>query len=79
VPHKALLLVVAPIALAALRGPSCGSDTPASGPNAPCTRSSDCENELACLQGVCLSPDASPQPPVPKHPADSGADGTDAD
>ena len=79
VPHKALLLVVAPIALAALRGPSCGSDTPAGGPNAPCTRSTDCENELACLQGVCVSPDAGPPMLVPRQPADSGADGTDAD
>jgi len=79
VPHKALLLVAAPIALAALRGPSCGSDTPAGGPNAPCTRSSDCENELACLQGVCISPDATPAVSILTHPADSGADGPSAD
>jgi hypothetical protein len=79
VPHKALLLVAAPLALAALRGPSCGSDTPAGGPNAPCTRTTDCENELACLQGVCLSPDASPPVSIPRPLADSGADGTNAD
>jgi hypothetical protein len=79
VPLKVLLLAVAPIALAALRGPSCGADTPAGGPNAPCTRSSDCENELACLQGVCVSPDAAPPVLLPTHPADSGGDGTDAD
>lgn len=78
-PHKALLLA-APLALAAMRGPSCGSDTPAGGPNAPCTRSSDCENELACQQGVCVSPDAALAVTVPARPADSGAaDGTDID
>jgi hypothetical protein len=77
--HKALLLA-APLALAALRGPSCGSDTPASGPNAPCTRSSDCENALACQQGVCVTPDGAPPLMLPARPPDSGAaDGTDID
>jgi hypothetical protein len=76
VSRKALLLAaVAPLALAALAGPSCGSDTPAGGPNAPCTRSSDCEGDLACEQGVCVSPTA-----PWRGMSDSGADdGTDAD
>ena len=78
VPYK-VLLVVGPLALAALRGPSCGSDTPAGGPNAPCTRSTDCENELACLQGVCVPPDAGQPVRVVTPPADSGADGPGAD
>lgn len=77
-PQRALLLVVAPIALAALRGPSCGSDTPASGPNAPCTRSSDCDKDLACMQGVCVSRDSA-VPLLPTHPTDSGPDGTSVD
>jgi hypothetical protein len=78
VPYK-VLLVVGPLALAALRGPSCGSDAPAGGPNAPCTRSTDCENELACLQGVCVPPDAGQPVRVVTPPADSGADGPGTD
>jgi hypothetical protein len=78
-PHKALLLVVAPIALAALRDPGCGSSTFAGGPNAPCTRSMDCEDELACSQGVCVSRDAASPVIMPQHPADSAADGTKVD
>jgi hypothetical protein len=74
VAHKALLLAL--VSLAALRGPSCGSETEGGGTNAPCTRASDCENGLTCLQGVCLSPDAG-VPPV--HPPDSGPDGNDHD
>ena len=71
--HRTLLLVV----LAALQNPACGSDTPAGGPNAPCTRSSDCEGELACVQGVCTTPDAGPTAVL--HPGDAGLDGTDVD
>jgi hypothetical protein len=52
--HRVFLLVVS---FVALHDPSCGTDTPASGPNAPCQRSSDCEGKLACLHGLCASPD----------------------
>ena len=42
-----------------LRDPGCGGvDDPEGGPNAPCTRSSDCKIGLACSQGVCTGPDA---------------------
>jgi hypothetical protein len=78
-PHKALLLAVAPFALAALRDPGCGSNTVAGGPNAPCTRSMDCEDELACLQGVCVPRDAASPVITPQHPTDSAADGTIVD
>jgi hypothetical protein len=81
VPRKALLVAVAPLALAALAGPSCGSDSPAGGPNAPCTRSSDCEGDLVCENGVCVSPRAALPPPIISDSGfDSGvADGPDAD
>jgi hypothetical protein len=65
------------VLLAALHSPSCGSDTPAGGPNAPCTRSNDCEGELECVQGVCATPDAGPATVL--HPRDAGLDGTDVD
>jgi hypothetical protein len=74
-----VLFVVAPIVLSALHAPSCGADTPAGGPNAPCTRSSDCENELACLGGFCTSADAASTLPASSHPADAGADGPSGD
>lgn len=42
-----------------LRDPGCGGvDGPEGGPNAPCTRSSDCGGSLVCLEGVCREPDA---------------------
>lgn len=68
VPPRALLLAVG---LGALHSPSCGADTPGSGPNAPCERTSDCADDLTCREGVCVSPDAG----VPFGPrvVDSGA------
>ena len=56
--HRLVVALVASVALAALRASSCDSDRPRLGPNAPCTRSSDCEVELMCLQGLCAPPDA---------------------
>jgi hypothetical protein len=73
VARRTLLLVV----LAALLVASCDSDTPAGGPNAPCTRSSDCEGELACVQGVCTAPDAGTE--TVQRPGDAGLDGADVD
>jgi hypothetical protein len=61
--RTALLFVVA---LGALRDP-CGTDTTGAGVNGPCTRSTDCQPGLACLQGVCTSLEA------------GGADGGGAD
>jgi hypothetical protein len=63
--------LVLAVGLGALHSPSCGSDAPGSGPNAPCERSSDCEDDLSCLQGVCVSPDAGA--PLGPHLVDSGA------
>ena len=55
------------------REPGCnGTDTPSSGPNAPCTRDKDCSGTLLCSQGVCTDPDASSKPP------DGGSDAADA-
>jgi hypothetical protein len=50
---------VAFVALGFARDPGgCGGvDTPNGGPNAPCTRSSDCGGKLVCLEGVCREPD----------------------
>jgi len=46
-------------ALALWRG-SCGDvDSPPSSVNAPCTRSRDCKQGLACVRGVCAPPDPS--------------------
>jgi hypothetical protein len=41
---------------------ACGSDESAKGINAACTRSSDCDNGLSCLNGLCEPPDAGVQP-----------------
>jgi hypothetical protein len=58
------------VALGALRDASCGTDTPAGGPNTPCTRSSDCRGGLTCTPGGCVAADAA----VPDGgPGDSGA------
>jgi hypothetical protein len=46
------------VALGALRDPSCGTDTPAGGPNTPCTRSSDCQGGLTCTANGCVAADA---------------------
>lgn len=53
---RAVLLVVA---LGGLGDPSCGTDTPPGGPNAPCTRPKDCGEGLTCTpEGFCVSPEA---------------------
>jgi hypothetical protein len=62
VSRHALLLVVA---LGSLRDP-CGTDTSPVGVNAACTRTSDCDDGLSCVGGVCTPPDAG-------APADGGA------
>jgi len=72
-----LRAVVVLVAFSALRDPSCGTNTTAGGPNAPCTRTSDCESTLSCIGGMCAQADAAPQ----AQPArDAGAsDGSGAD
>ncbi|MCW5831545.1 MAG: hypothetical protein KIS78_03725 [Labilithrix sp.] len=48
---------VALVALRLARGPGCGDlGDPEGGPNAPCTRSSDCGGALVCSAGVCREP-----------------------
>ena len=43
----------------ARRDPGCGgSDSPESGPNAPCTRTKDCGGNLVCTEGVCTEADS---------------------
>jgi hypothetical protein len=50
-------LALATIFVGLLRGPGCGEvDSPEYGANAPCTRNKDCAGDLACVQGVCVSP-----------------------
>ncbi|MEO7112336.1 MAG: hypothetical protein ABI183_17960 [Polyangiaceae bacterium] len=50
-------LALATIFVGLLRGPGCGEvDSPEYGANAPCTRNKDCAHDLACVQGVCVSP-----------------------
>ncbi|HEX3769858.1 MAG TPA: hypothetical protein VHV30_03285 [Polyangiaceae bacterium] len=44
-----------------LHGPSCGDSAPGSVLNAPCTRSSDCADDLMCVSGLCAMPDAAPR------------------
>jgi len=65
---RGTLLMV--LVLGALRDP-CGTDTSTVGLNAPCTRSSDCENGLACLGGVCT-------PTESGVASDGGSDANDA-
>jgi hypothetical protein len=50
-------------AVAIARDPSCGgTDSPASGVNAPCTRDKDCADGLSCEHGVCTQGDAGAAP-----------------
>jgi hypothetical protein len=46
---------------------ACGNDDALKGINAACTRSSDCQGGLSCINGLCEPPDAG-------EPADSGSD-----
>lgn len=56
------------------RDPGCGGvNDPQGGPNAPCTRSSDCGGGLVCLEGVCRDRDAGPLSPTDSG-TDTGAD-----
>ena len=58
-------LVTVGIALGLSHDPGCGGvDSPASGVNAPCTRSKDCKGDLVCEKGVC----------TPTYPVDAGSD-----
>jgi hypothetical protein len=67
VTRKALLLIVS---LGALREP-CGTEEGSQlGPNAPCTRSSDCAKDLSCIGGVCSPGDGGA--------GDAGLDANDA-
>jgi hypothetical protein len=53
------LTAVALVAVGLTRDPGCGGvDEPNGGPNAPCTRSSDCGHGLVCQEGVCRDPDS---------------------
>lgn len=75
--NRAVLLFV--VALGALRDP-CGTDTTGAGVNGPCTRSSDCQPGLACLEGVCTSPDAGDSDAGVGNASDAGGrDGRGAD
>ncbi len=59
------------VALGFSRDPGCGGvDNPDGGPNAPCTRSSDCGGNLVCSEGVCREPDGGH--PERAEPFDSG-------
>jgi len=67
------MLFVSLLGVAGLRGPGCGGDDVAHGPNAPCTRAKDCEPGLLCVSGVC-------EEPVPDaSAADGDADAPDFD
>ncbi|MBX3227063.1 MAG: hypothetical protein KIT84_35995 [Labilithrix sp.] len=58
--------IVTMLGLARAPGGCGGVDDPDGGPNAPCTRSSDCGGDLVCSEGVCREIDAgSPAPPIP--------------
>lgn len=49
-----MLLVVA---LGALGDPCGGSGSP-TGLNSACTRTTDCDNGLQCIEGECIEPDS---------------------
>jgi len=56
-----------------LRDPGCSDvGDPEGGPNAPCTRSSDCGRGLVCAEGVCRGLEA---PVVDAGPKDAGDGG----
>jgi hypothetical protein len=73
--HHAWLFV---FAIAALRGLSCGTDTPPEGANGPCQRTSDCKGDLICPQGFCVAPDASDTQKIPDATATEGQDASDS-
>jgi hypothetical protein len=50
------------VALGVLRDPCGGSGSP-TGLNSACTRTSDCESGLTCVEGECTAPDAGGMPP----------------
>jgi hypothetical protein len=52
--RTAVLLVVA---LGLLRDPCGGSGSP-TGLNSACTRTTDCDNGLECIEGQCTAPDS---------------------
>lgn len=57
-------------ALGLLRGPGCGETSePTGGLNAPCTRTSDCTDDLDCRKGVCTDG----KTPVPDSGSSTGA------
>lgn len=60
------------LALVAMRDP-CGTDTVTEGVNGACTRSSDCEKNLTCADGVCTVPDAGRGDGGDDGSADTGA------
>lgn len=63
------------VVLGLVRDPGCSSvDDPSGGPNAPCTRSKDCRDDLVCSEGVCRDLDA-PDGSLPEPPPDAGRDG----
>jgi hypothetical protein len=68
-----VLLVVA---LGALRGPCGGSGSP-TGLNSACTRTTDCEDGLECIEGQCTAPDAG-MPPMDARSDAIDAGGPDA-
>ena len=43
------------LSVSVLRDMACGTENPSAGPNAPCTRTSDCTGGLSCVGGVCIS------------------------
>jgi hypothetical protein len=57
-----LVVVVGAIGVAA-----CGNNEALKGINAACTRSTDCQGGLSCINGLCEPPDAG-------EPVDTGVD-----
>jgi hypothetical protein len=82
--HSVAIFVYGTIALGSLglggagRDPGCGgAESPASGVNAPCTRSKDCGGSLVCAEGVCTEPDSGTAPPDSGRDATSSGDAAD--
>jgi hypothetical protein len=61
------------------RDPGCGgTDSPSSGPNAPCTRTKDCGATLVCREGVCTDADAGAVTALPDSGGRDATSGGDA-
>ena len=70
---KLLVVVLGAAGVAA-----CGNNDALKGVNAACTRSSDCQGGLSCVDGLCEPPDAGEPPDTGSDTSHPGSDAASA-